>query len=114
MDQSRRRMKVAVIITSLVAAAWGCYAGFAYWFHHGALIHEPLVSFVRKHVPGFMLAHHGDPVSKHIMSESVWAAFIWGAFCFLVVLIAGLLLSRIYQGGVQDKPTENPADPADG
>lgn len=89
-----RRLKVWVVLASLAAGAWGCWEGFTYWYQHGGQLNEPFVSWVRTHAPGFMPAQAGDPVSKHIMGESVWSSFWFGSFCFLVVLFIGLAILR--------------------
>ncbi|MCB2227037.1 MAG: hypothetical protein KQH53_10205 [Desulfarculaceae bacterium] len=94
MAETQRRLKVWVVLASLAAGAWGCWKGFTYWFHHGGQLNEPFVMWVREYMPGYMLAEAGDPVSKHIMGESVWSSFCFGSLCFLVVLFIGLAILR--------------------
>lgn len=94
MAEVQRRVKVWVVMASLAAGAWGCWTGFTYWFHHGGQLREPFVSWMRSYAPGYMPAQAGDPVSKHIMGESVWSSFLFGSFCLLVVLFIGLAILR--------------------
>jgi len=94
MPELRHKLRIGVILASLVAAAWGAHTGFYYWLHHGGRTTEDLVALVRKYAPGFMRANQGDPVSQRIMTESVWSAFWLGGICFLVVLLVGLALVR--------------------
>ncbi len=96
MGSLRRKLTTGVVMASLAAAAWGAYTGFYYWLHHGGRTTREFVILVRRHVPGFMLAHQGDPVSKRIMTESVWSAFWLGIICFLAVFLVGMALVRLF------------------